>query len=313
MALSARSAGILGLHAALMVLLVAPGCVDIVGSDLGRARYVEREEKHFPVAGKPDVVVSTFDGSIEIRPWDKPDVEVVVEKRGHDKEDVAAIDVQASQNGNRVEVTVSEPKHLGGFNIHFGNRSAKLIISLPASSDVTAKSGDGSIDIEQVAGRVQLRSGDGNIRGRSLAGDVDAHTGDGSITLDGVKGTLNVDTGDGSITLDGMLTTVRARSGDGSVTIHAGPGSTANADWDITTGDGSVTLALPDGFGAELDAHTGDGGIRMQDITLSNVTGKIGRNTLRGRLGPGGRNVRVRTGDGSITLKRIPNAERSEP
>jgi hypothetical protein len=110
-----------------------------------------------------------------------------------------------------------------------------------------------------------------------------------------------------------MLTTVRARSGDGSVTIHAGPGSTANADWDITTGDGSVTLALPDGFGAELDAHTGDGGIRMEDITLSNVTGKIGRNTLRGRLGSGGRNVRVRTGDGSITLKRIPNAERSEP
>ena len=257
--------------------------------------------------------MSTFDGSIEIRPWDKPDVQVVVEKRGHDKEDVAAIDVQASQNGNRVEVTVSEPKHLGGFNIHFGNRSAKLIISLPASSDVTAKSGDGSIDIEQVAGRVQLRSGDGNIRGRSLAGDVDAHTGDGSIKLDDVKGTLNVDTGDGGITLDGMLTTVRARSGDGSVTIHAGPGSTANADWDITTGDGSVTLALPDGFGAELDAHTGDGGIRMEDITLSNVTGKIGRNTLRGRLGSGGRNVRVRTGDGSITLKRIPNAERSEP
>jgi DUF4097 and DUF4098 domain-containing protein YvlB len=313
MALSARSAGILALYAALMVLLVAPGCVDIVGSDLGRARYVEREEKHFPVAGKPDVVVSTFDGSIEIRPWDKPDVQVVVEKRGRDKEDVAAIDVQASQNGNRVEVTVSEPKHLGGFNIHFGNRSAKLIISLPASSDVTAKSGDGSIDIEQVAGRVQLRSGDGSIRGRSLAGDVDAHTGDGSIKLDGVKGTLNVDTGDGSITLDGMLTTVRARSGDGSVTIHAGPGSTANADWDITTGDGSVTLALPDGFGAELDAHTGDGGIRMEDITLSNVTGKIGRNTLRGRLGSGGRNVRLRTGDGSITLKRMPNAERSEP
>jgi len=302
MALSVRSARPMALMA---TMLVAPGCVDIVGSDLGRARYVEREEKHFPVAGKPDVVLSTFDGSIEIRPWDKPDVQVVVEKRGRDKEDVAIIDVQASQNGNRIEVTVSEPKNHGGFNIHFSNRSAKLIVSLPASSDVAAKSGDGSIDIEQVTGRVQLRSGDGSIRGRSLAGDVNAHTGDGSIELDGVNGTLNVDTGDGSITLDGMLTNVHARSGDGSVTIHAEPGSTPNGDWDITTGDGSITLALPDGFGAELDAHTGDGRIRMEDITLSNVTGKVGRNTLRGRLGNGGRNVRVRTGDGSITLKRF--------
>jgi hypothetical protein len=314
MALSARSTGALALHAALLVLLVAPGCVDIVGSDLGVARYVERDEKHFPVAGKPEVVISTFDGSIEVRPWDKPDVQVVIEKRGRDKEDVAVIDVQATQNGNRIEVTVSEPKHTIGFSIHFNNhRSAKLIVSLPASSDVVAKSGDGSIDIEQVTGRVQLRSGDGAIRGRLLAGDVSAHTGDGSIKLDDVKGSLNVDTGDGSITIGGTFTKVHARSGDGSVTIRAEPGSTPNEDWDITTGDGSVTLALPDGFSAELDAHTGDGGIRINDITLSNVTGKIGRDTLRGRLGAGGPNLRVRTGDGSITLKRTLSAERTEP
>ena len=30
-------------------------------------------------------------------------------------------------------------------------------------------------------------------------------------------------------------------------------------NWDITTGDGGVTLYLPSGFNADLDAHTGDG------------------------------------------------------
>jgi len=314
MALSARSAGTLGRTAALMGLLAAPGCVDIVGSDLGSAKYVERVEKTFSVAGKPDVVLSTFDGSIVIRPWDQPDVQVVVEKRGRDKQDISIINVQSSQNGNRIELTVSEPKHSGGFSLHFNNhRSAKLIVSVPAAADVSARSGDGSIDIERVAGRVQLHSGDGSIRGRSLAGDVNVHTGDGSIKLDGVKGTLNVDTGDGSITLEGTLTSVHARSGDGSVTVNAGPGSAPDADWDITTGDGSVVLAVPDGFGAELDAHTGDGGVRIQDVMLSNVTGNIGRNSVRGRLGSGGRSVRVRTGDGSITVKRTLSAERSEP
>jgi DUF4097 and DUF4098 domain-containing protein YvlB len=282
MVLSLRSVKGLALPAVFAALLTAPGCVDIIGADMGK--YVERDEKHFAVAGTPDVALATFDGSIEIRPWDRPDVQVVIEKRGRDKEDVAAIEVKAEQTGNHIEISVTQPKR--DLGLFFTNRSAKLIVSVPASSDVAARSGDGSIDVEGVAGHVQLRSGDGSIRGRMLGGDVDANTGDGSIKL------------------DGKLTGVRVRTGDGSVTIRAESGSAPSADWDIVTGDGSVTLEVPDGFGAELDAHTGDGGIHMQDVTLSNVTGNVGKNSLRGRLGAGGRAVRVRTGDGSITLKR---------
>ena len=273
----------LALPAVLTALFAAPGCVDIVGADLNK--YVERDEKHFTVSGKPDVSLTTFDGSIEVRPWDKADVQVIIEKRGRDHDDVAAIEVKAGQHGDRIDVQVTEPRrdHIG---FHFNNRSAKLIVSVPAAADVAAKSGDGSIDIERVAGHVQLRSGDGSIRGRMLGGDVEANTGDGSIRL------------------DGKLTGLRVHTGDGSVTIHADAGSAPAADWDIVTGDGSVTLEVPDGFGAELDAHTGDGGIRMRDLTLSNVTGTIGKHSLRGRLGDGGHTVRVRTGDGSITLGR---------
>ena len=285
MVLSVRLVPGLALPAALAALLVAPGCVDIVGADLNK--YVERDEKHFAVSGKPEVALATFDGSIEIRPWDKADVQVVIEKRGRDHDDVAAIEVKAEQQGSRIEISVTEPRRdHGGFNLHFNNRSAKLIVSVPASADVTAKSGDGSIDIERVTGHVQLRSGDGSIRGRMLGGDVEANTGDGSIRL------------------DGKLTSVRVHTGDGSVTIHADPGSSPGADWDIVTGDGSVTLEVPDGFDADVDAHTGDGGIHMRDLTLSNVTGNIGKNSLRGRLGDGGKALRVRTGDGSITFKR---------
>jgi hypothetical protein len=286
--------------------LAAAGCVDIVSADFGQAKYVERDEKHFSVSGKPDVTFVTFDGSIEIRPWDRSEVQVIVEKRGRDKNAADQIEVKATQDGNRVELTVTEPRHRGGFNFEFNqHRSAKLYVSLPADSNVSARSGDGSIDIEKVSGTLQLRSGDGSINGRMLVGAVNANTGDGSITLADIKGDLNATTGDGRISLNGQLTGVHARSGDGSVIIEAEPGSAAEGDWDIVTGDGSVTLAMPDGFGAELDAHTGDGGIRMEDITLSNVSGKMGRNSIRGRIGAGGKNVRVRTGDGSITLRRF--------
>lgn len=287
---------------AVLVLVVAgPACV-VIGGD--QARYVEREDKRFPVAGKPDVSLSTFDGSIEIRVSDRPEVLVTIEKHAWNKNAAARMDVHTEQEGNHIVVDVRLPKAAHVFGFGFANTTAKLIVTVPASADVHAASGDGAIDVERVTGAVNLRSGDGSIHGRNLTGDLTVHTGDGSIKLEQVVGTLDADTGDGSITVEGALKGLRARSGDGSVTIRAAAGSATDADWSITTGDGSVVLELADGFGAELDAHTGDGAIAMQDVTLSNVSGQIGKSSVRGRLGEGGRVVKVRTGDGSITLKR---------
>ena len=42
-----------------------------------------------------------------------------------------------------------------GFGLH-QRASAKLIVSVPDKTDVVARSGDGSIRIEQVAGRLDL-------------------------------------------------------------------------------------------------------------------------------------------------------------
>jgi len=292
----------------LAALLASPGCIDIVGADLHN-KFVEREEKRFSTGTSPELTLATFDGAIEIRAWDKPEVEVIIEKRAVSKEAAALIEIHADQQGDKVTVEVKTQRNSG---FHFNNsRSAKLIVSAPAGSSVAARSGDGSIDIERITGRLELRTGDGSIRGRELSGDVRAHTGDGSIKLEGVTGALDVETGDGAVAVSGKMTRVRAHTGDGSVIVHANPGSVAQGDWDIVTGDGSVTFEVPDGFNAELDAHTGDGGIRLNDVAVSNVTGKIGKNDVRGRLGSGGANVRLRTGDGSITLRRTMSAEAS--
>ncbi len=268
--------------AALGLGLAGLGCVAIDGADFNK--YVERDERHFSVSGKPEVSVRTFDGSIQIRPWDKNDVQVVIEKRGTSKAATDTIEIHTEQDGSRITVEARVPAS-HGFRFSF-SRSARLIVSVPATADITARSGDGSIDLDGVSGHLQLTSGDGSIRALHVSGELDVHTGDGSVDV------------------SGKLAAVRARSGDGSVRITADSGSSPTTDWDITTGDGSVTLVLPDGFGAEFDAHTGDGGIHMTDITLSNVTGRIGRDSIKGRLGSGGPTVRVRTGDGSINLRR---------
>ena len=270
---------------AVAALLTCSGCVDIVGARIDDYKVVERENKRFSVSGKPDVTLSTHDGSIEVRPWDKAEVEVIIEKRGPTKESLEELIVEASQDGDRVNVSVRQPRNRGW---HIGGSpNAKLIVSLPASANLNAKSGDGSIDVERISGNVELGSGDGSIRARDMSGDVNVHTGDGSIALDGK-----------------FAGSLRARSGDGSVRIHAASGSTAAGDWDITTGDGSIVLEIPSGFSGDLDAHTGDGRVRLEDVEVSNVNGEIRRNSLKGRIGSGGHLVRLRTGDGSITLRR---------
>ena len=135
---------------ALTTLLAGPGCIDLVGADINK--YVEREEKRFSTTGTPDVALSTFDGSIEIRAWDKPEVEVIVEKRASSKEAAQEIEIHTEQHGNQVTVDVKAPR-MTGFAIHF-SRSAKLIVSMPASSNVTAKSGDGAIDLTRITGQL---------------------------------------------------------------------------------------------------------------------------------------------------------------
>ena len=182
-------------------------------------------------------------------------------------------------------------------------------MSVPKDVNVVAKSGDGSITIERVNGRLELRTGDGSIRASDVSGELILDTGDGSVTVDGAQGRLEVDTGDGGVNVTGRLTSVKLHTGDGSIVYLAEPGTEMSDNWEITTGDGGVTLYLPTGFGAELDAHTGDGSIRNDldvagQVESNNDEDKEeSRRTLRGRLGAGGKQIRVRTGDGTIRLR----------
>ena len=56
----------------------------------------EREEKRFSLETEKatvDLVLLTFDGNVEVRSWDRPEVLVQIEKRGHDKDSLSTIEV----------------------------------------------------------------------------------------------------------------------------------------------------------------------------------------------------------------------------
>lgn len=278
------------------VLLLCTACSFSVNAE----PYVAKEEKTFAVDGRPELSLRTFDGSIEVRSWDRPEVALTIERRAGSQAEAEALEVTASQDGNRIAVEAKPPARR--VYVGFQGPEVRFVVSMPAEADLTAASGDGSIAAAGINGRVELRSGDGSVRGERLRGEVVADTGDGSIALSDVAGRVRANTGDGSVRISGAPNALEAHTGDGSIALELTGEAMLQEDWELTTGDGSVRVALPPTVNAELDARTGDGAIDAADFGLR--TREDSRHELRGPINAGGRMLRIRTGDGSITVAK---------
>src|SRR5262245_3207446 len=244
------------------------GALSLVACEvnLNSEGIVSRETKTFKVSETPQVDLDTFDGAIEVHSWDRSEIEVEIERRAMEQSLVDEIKVSSEQQGDHVIVKVTGPNRREGFDgiqvgIHF-SPMAKLRVALPRHSQLAAKSGDGSITVEDVTGKIALNTNDGSIRATRLAGEIQVRSGDGSIRMDHVEGKLDVETQDGSIGLDAKPSVLRAKTADGSIRLDIQPDSAMSDDWDVQTGDGAVVVTLPTSFNGEIDAETRDGSVR---------------------------------------------------
>jgi hypothetical protein len=268
---------------------------------------VTREEKRFTVNGQLDLSLRTFDGSVQLKSWDRNEVLVEIERRAQDTPTAEALVVNATQEGNRIVVDAPAPRDRE--RIHIGSwqsPSVSLIVTTPRKLTAEVRTGDGSISAADLAGAVSLNSGDGSIRASHVEGNLQVRTGDGSIAVTEAAGRVEADSGDGSIELAGRFDAVDVRTGDGSVRLDAFDGSALKADWSVNTGDGSITLRLPADLDAEIDAHTGDGTVNANGVVsrVEREGDEEDRRSLRARIGKGGRALRLRSGDGSINISR---------
>jgi hypothetical protein len=265
--------------------------------------YIAREEKRFPAEAVVDLHLYTFDGGIEVRSWDRSEVLIEIEKRGQDQEAVSKIQILADRTGNRIQIEARHPGTRSFAIGRFTSPSARFIVSVPRKTNLVVRSGDGPILVERVSGRLELRTSDGSIRTLETSGELLAESGDGTIQLEEVGGRVEARTNDGSLRVTGTPAALRARSGDGSVMVRIRRGAAMTEDWMVTTEDGSVSVELPEGFDADIEADPGSDGRARSDLTLVNVSGGTrSERVLRGRLGQGGHRLLLRTGDGSINL-----------
>jgi len=256
--------------------------------------------RQYAVKGRPELHVTTDAGGVRIEPSDRPEIDARVTTTGW-RIAPEGVTITESQAGDRVDIEVRVPREHWGFG--FGLRSISVVVRVPREADLDVRTGDGSVNVQPVSGRLRIFTGDGSITAEGLRGEIRLHTGDGSIRATGLEGRLEADTGDGRMEVRGRFDVLDLRTGDGGIEAEVERGSTVAAAWSLRSGDGGITLRLPDDLSADLDAHTGDGRITLElPVT---VAGTISTSTVRGKLGAGGPPLRVQTGDGSIRLQRL--------
>jgi len=294
-------------------------------------------ERSLHVTGAVDLQVSTGSGSIHVRTGDNQTVQVrgTIKVRDHrggmsaeDKVRRLESNPPIEQEGNTIRVGHVEESELsrnvsisydvvvpkqtrlraetgsgdqtvdgiqGPLKAETGSGGIRIA---RISSEVHADTGSGDIQIESVQGSVTANTGSGSIRANGVAGEFSGETGSGDVRLEqSAPGRVKVSTGSGSIELAGVNGPLKVDTGSGEIKAQ---GQIAG-DWRLETGSGGVTVDLPSNAGFDLHAHTDSGKISTdREITLQ---GTLNRNDFRGKVGPGGYLLEVKTGSGDIRIE----------
>jgi hypothetical protein len=275
----------------------------LAGFALGASAPAHADDwnKKYTVSGKPDVRVETDDGDVGITTGSGGEINVHVSTNGY-KIGPNDVHVIESQDGNKLQLIVKAPHgHFGWFSV--GSHSIKIQVQVPAEADLDIHSGDGNVTSTAVSGAIRIDTGDGHITAQGLRGDIHLHSGDGHIEGSNFDGKLDVDTGDGHITISGRFDSLYLKTGDGSISASAASGSKIATPWNLRSGDGSITLRIPNDFAADLDAHTGDGHINL-DFPVT-VSGSLSESRVRGKMNGGGGTLEINSGDGSIHIQKL--------
>jgi len=159
-----------------------------------------------------------------------------------------------------------------GYNVH-GNSSwndhndvsVELIIRMPKGVRTDASTVNGGLSIEGVSSEVKARTVNGGIEASSTGGPVSAKTVNGGI---------------------------RVRAGF----VGSGP-------LEYETVNGSITVELPADLNADLDMSTVNGSISSDDFPIT-VQGRFDRRHIAGKIGKGGPELRLKTVNGSIRIRK---------
>lgn len=210
-----------------------------------------------------EIEVSGLNGKIVARPADGSTARITGIKEAHRGGDTDAVQIRLQETSRGVKVWAKYPKDNHWDDDHNGgNVSVDFTIYVPSGIAFSGNTVNGSIEARGLEGPVDLDTVNGSIR-LSSNQDAEASTVNGSI-----KAEVN--------------------SGDWKEPLS------------LETVNGSIELRVPENLDADFHAETVHGQITSDfPVTLQ---GTFGPKEISGKIGRGGRDLRLSTVNGSIKL-----------
>ncbi len=255
------------------------------------------------------IEVSNITGVIEVKTWDRAEVQLTGEL-GDESElvftrsgDQLTIKVEAESGGwfNNPEDSELYLRVPVGASLELTGVSADLVISDSEGEFIVAETVSGDVEVTARAQRLELTSvsGDVTFRGSASRTSVDSVSGD--VDLEGLTGELEVRLVSGDVYLSGgefSLGRFESVSGTLELALNVADGGRVS----VESMSGDVILSLPEEQQGSFRVQTFSGDIRSDFGSPTREKNGPG-NRLDHNVGDGGATIRVESFSGDVRIK----------
>lgn len=243
--------------------------------------------------------VRNANGRIELIGEDRKDVAVAAAKRARAESEEEAerlldsIRVVCSESAEALELEVEVPRK---WNRH---GHVNLELRVPRGLRTQCESVNGKVAVCGMRASVGARSSNGAVSVEDVVGDVEVYTANNKVSCTCTCGALVARSSNGKIEVGEHRGSLDASTSNGL--IRASIGALGPEGVRLATSNGRIVLDLPDEVDADVDVRVDNGIIRNERDLREATRATDGR--VRGTLGRGGVPIKLRTSNGSISLR----------
>jgi hypothetical protein len=256
---------------------------------------VELAEMEFQETFKPGknekLDISNLNGGIDVIGWDKKEVDVYAELKSR----------RGEKGFEDVELKVEHNKNWEIITEHLEKNpkvSVSYVIKVPLDMALNSiETTNGSIDIENVRGDINLRGSNGSIDIENVDGSIDAFTSNGRIAVENVTGKVNVTTSNGSINVENVDYLKNCITSNAGITARI---TEMHNDLLFSTSNASIKLYLDSSLDAEIIATTSNSSINVRDLNLNTKT--ISNSKFKGEMGSGKYKITASTSNARVSI-----------
>jgi DUF4097 and DUF4098 domain-containing protein YvlB len=278
----------------LIIVLLVGLFVYVLGTAAPIGAASENFQETYEVKPGTTLEVQNKNGSVEIARWDKPQVEVWAEKK--------ADFLGGKLDKVKIEVTAGDVMSIKTVYLEENPRvSVTYIISVPKDVSVkSVESSNGAITLKGTQGDVTVETSNGRIEVEGVNGNVKAKTSNGKIEITSVQGSVEARTNNGEIAITKVTEIRSAETSNGRIRAEI---QEMRDDVELKTSNGAIELYLSPKLNIEIEMKTSNGKISTQGV---NITSSESSDTkLNGKIGSGGKQLSVKTSNGSITVYKL--------